>query len=214
MNEPDFRPKSEPPVSIRLPRSADSLALLERLCGVLPLGDLRILEFTYNPADWSPETWVNVFGNCKRIEHVFVGGWNAALFCKALTYSVYKGSGEALRSRDLFFRNLRSLEVYDLNLFSLIVHEKINCRVIEVLKSQLRAREDMMHDDSDDEEECSESEDGDVGGEFDPRLDQLRISECSITRFYAEDMKDVVADVVWDECEGVYEKHHNEREDW
>ncbi|TFY79759.1 hypothetical protein EWM64_g4253 [Hericium alpestre] len=142
------RPTKDPLISIHFPPVLGSLDSLERLCGVLPLEDLRVLQVTDTDDElaWSPEVWIRMFGRCTHVEHVSVKSWNVVCFCRALLLPVDGADSLAERAssaEQLFLRHLESVEICDIDLLADI--EDARVPFIGSLRSWLSIRTDLMN---------------------------------------------------------------------
>ncbi|TFY82631.1 hypothetical protein EWM64_g1381 [Hericium alpestre] len=143
----DDAPQADPDISVSLIRTD-----FEVLCAGLPFNDIRNLSI-HLPDDPPSQTWIELFGRCKSIEHLSVGeGPTATSLVRAL---IGQGTapGSLMPIMDIS-NTIRSLELRDVR----SIDEETRMRICVAIQEWLRNRKQ-------------------TGG----RVPRLYLKSCSIT---------------------------------
>ncbi|TFY77135.1 hypothetical protein EWM64_g6877 [Hericium alpestre] len=149
-------------------------------------------------------------------------------FCKALGFLCLT-KGEARRAsmlEQLFFWNLKSVEVCDVNFLANIAENGLKRPFNEVFMNWLSMREALM--DEDDEDFSESGDDGQGSGkrdadswdgrymaeDVDHRLERLVITGRSITKECVDQLHGFFKDVILDQSEGIYGEESDDDDEY
>ncbi|TFY75308.1 hypothetical protein EWM64_g8704 [Hericium alpestre] len=194
--KPRGTPDGEPLITIQLTSSPTYLQSLESLCSVLPLDDLRVLEVDLSYNDWPSNTWIDMFGRCRDVEHVSLKGTNVISFCRTLIRTRDKGPGTAKTVERLFFKHLKSLEVCNVNLLDM--DNGYGQPLHMLLATWLSRRQELL----DGDKAFSKGEKASEVENVDNRLERLQVTQCSVMDKYVWGLRVVTQNLVWDHYEG------------
>ncbi|KAI0060708.1 hypothetical protein BV25DRAFT_1992767 [Artomyces pyxidatus] len=183
----------EPDIRLRFEYSHWKLqaSVIQGVCAAFHLSDLRALDLSVNRSDWTEAQWLDVFGQCKSVQHLQVSGDMAETSFSALakwpasgTRSERTGKKKAQVQEPLLFPRLCTLSVHTVD----FVRGRGNSS--NALHPSLKKRHAKK-----------------LG------LRLLKIQHCALNEAVLEDYQDIVGNLCWDSMGEDEDEEEEEDED-